>query len=306
MRITLILVTMVVAAGPSALAGTTTWTGGNGDSWHQNNKWDNNAPGPNDLAIINNGTRPEIDNSAVAKAGQIQIDGSGSHVKILSGGILELGDGTSQLSQITDTGKLEVVGVLKINGAVTIEGNNGDILMSDAGAQINELTDDDDELTLEHDCDDTLIDTCSVRLRGSGRVNVKLVNNAFVYAESDTDPLELDLRSKSGTGVFEARDDGVLSVEVSVFGGEWRVTDTDGGMIQLVDDGCVVTSGATVLTGESQGDFHYVLYVAAGKSFCSTGPLNFASTGGGPTEPAIFVGSGGYARFGMIACTTCP
>ena len=301
------IVTLLLVAVTPVSGANITWIGGDGDKWQNDEKWDlNRQPLSSDRAIINNGTRCEIDhNTAVCQS--IEIDNS-STVRMLSGSVLTLGDGYAQTSNMDYSAKLEIgyggSATLEISGGHKIKGSRWAIIdMLHVGSEIVEKYGEDDVLTIEHSCGDTLEMPCSVGLRGIGEIEVTLVNNAHVLAQTDGGTLYLSTRDKSGDdGVWLAGDNGRLYVNCEITGAAaWSSGDNiDGGLFEISGSGCVNSTGDVLISGAGMG-----LKVNDGARFCTTGNLEFKSseTEGDPTETSIFVGEdNAVAIFGVSAC----
>jgi len=300
-------VTLLLVAVAPVSAADITWEGNDGGSWHVGENWDRNRPPqPGDRAIINNGTRCEIDNTADAVCETIEIDDS-STVRMLSSSVLTLGeDGQEHTSYIEDGGKLEIgyggPATLEISGEHEIVGDVGTVVLLNAGSQIVEESDEDDVLTIEHSCGDTMDITCSLVLKGRGEIEETLVNNSYVVAQTDDAHLELTTRDKSGDGFWIAENNGTLYVNCNITGAAtWMSVDkNDGGQILISGSGCVNSTGDVYISGAGVG-----LSLGAQSRFCTTGNLEFKSSqvGEGSTTTGIDVGSSNaVAIFGVSEC----
>ncbi len=287
------------------------WVGNDGDSWHDRRKWNpRQVPTANDRAIIKNNTRCVIQYTPEAKCQRIRIKGSGSIVELLSGANLILGDGGTRTSKILDKGRLELgSATLKINGDHTIIGDFGEIELQSVGARIVENdAQANDVLTLEGTaCPTREVPACPLQLRGAGRIEVTLVNNAYVIADHKDSDLNLVTNDKSGDGSWIVENGGNLVLKgIMVTGGAtWQATDRYyGGTIVIAHwEPSVFSWGNVYITGEGVG-----LWVQGGGQFCTSGNLEFksVSTIGDPTTPQIKVAAGASAGFGVKSCFTFP
>ena len=305
--VTIVLTMLTGVAVTPAAAADIVWIGTDGNKWQDDTKWQGGVePGANDRAIINNGTRCEIDNTADAVCETIEIDNS-STVRMLSSSVLTLGeDGQEHTSYIEDGGKLEIgyggSATLEISGEHEIVGDVGTVVLLNAGSQIVEESDEDDVLTIEHSCGDTMDITCSLVLKGRGEIEVTLVNNSYVVAQTDDAHLELTTRDKSGDGFWIAENNGTLYVNCDITGAAtWMSVDkNDGGQILISGSGCVNSTGDVYISGAGVG-----LSLGAQSRFCTTGNLEFKSSqvGEGSTTTGIDVGSSNaVAIFGVSEC----
>ena len=305
--VTIVLTMLTGVAVTPAAAADIVWIGTDGNKLQDDTKWQGGVePGANDRAIINNGTRCEIDNTADAVCETIEIDNS-STVRMLSSSVLTLGeDGQEHTSYIEDGGKLEIgyggSATLEISGEHEIVGDVGTVVLLNAGSQIVEESDEDDVLTIEHSCGDTMDITCSLVLKGRGEIEVTLVNNSYVVAQTDNAHLELTTRDKSGDGFWIAENNGTLYVNCNITGAAtWMSVDkNDGGQILISGSGCVNSTGDVYISGAGVG-----LSLGAQSRFCTTGNLEFKSSqvGEGSTTTGIDVGSSNaVAIFGVSEC----
>jgi len=229
----LLAVLLIVAAGTitPALGENKEFEAGVDNYWITDENWSpEGEPESDDNAIIPAGQSCLIHNAGSdAVADSIEVYGTltveGSRKLSLSG---------DADSSIDDDGKLALSGTLVIKSDLTISGDGGEIEMG-SGSVIDDDNDNGAELTVEEECDQQMEPDCALVVHGMGYIRVKLVNNAFVVADTFTIPggmpLYLCNESKSGSGLWVAEDTGRLEVDLDegedVSGsGTWRIIST--------------------------------------------------------------------------------
>jgi len=305
----LLAVVLIVAAGTTtpALAMDKEFTAVPGNNhWNYGPNWDpEDVPDSDDNAIILAGQVCYItDADAVADSIEIKVDGeSKGELWVYPERKLSLyGDADSDID-----GLLHLSGTLVIMSDLSITGEAGKIEMFK-----NSVIDDDENngavLTLEHACDPELQPDCAVTVFGVGYIKVTLVNDAFVVADGTCDEMTLHLieESKSGSGVWEAKNLGWLEVNLAegeefTGSGTWRILATaanDGAMIFIKS--CIdgLTGDVEIKNGKFEAE----------ESFCTTGDLTWESVAGSPynTEPEFYVHSAKTAMFVESCSNVCP
>jgi len=302
----LLAVVLIIAAGTatSALAVDKTFAAGANNHWNTLGNWiPSGVPVSDDNAIIPVGEECHITNGN-AQADSIEVYGTltveGSRKLSLSG---------DADSSIDDDGKLALSGTLVIKSDLTISGDGGEIEMG-SGSVIDDDNDNGAELTVEEECDQQMEPDCALVVHGMGYIRVKLVNNAFVVADTFTIPggmpLYLCNESKSGSGLWVAEDTGRLEVDLDegedVSGsGTWRIISTGVNVPWITIKTCCdgLTGDVILINGIFRAE----------ESFCTTGDLTWQSvamSGGGYTIPKFEVVQGKSATFGGSYQDICP
>jgi len=293
--------------------------------WNRAANWDLGEPTTAHNAWIPSGKTCNIPNNYTdAEARIITLDGT---LNLKEDSVLTLGNAINDESTISGTmtiGTDDDPATLKISKKHIITGDGGTIMLKS-----HSVIDDNgvagDELTIKDNCDVSCdinhkpTADCSLTVTGSGTINVKLYNNAFVIAEDWILTLDDHDKDSGCCGFWIAEPDGILDVFCNVKGaGTWKAVNIYWvGTFRIGDGdsngGCVLATGNVLLTNgpEGQGKDWTVLIVNSNGHFCTEGSLDFRSVDRGvshDTAPHILVEADVVAQFGVHSCNDiqCP
>jgi hypothetical protein len=267
--VTIVALIVGFCASAPAQATTYTFTGDVDSSWSTQGNWDptDGPPDGDDVAIIPNGETVHVDSNE--ECGKLQVE-SGGTVRIFGEFRLTITDEHIQLDSVVD-GAIRFwrdgdddVGTLRIDGDVTITGNNGVIVGGDNHNSLTggviDGTDSSATLTLNQTGG-------GLRVLDEIEIKVELINNAQVGAETKGDTLTLSTNGKLGSGVWFAQGS-TLKVDTQVTGaGNFLVGSSNTTGVLDVNDNLDV-SGALTIRGYTTevGEAYSTIDVASGKS----------------------------------------
>ncbi len=182
---------------------------------------------------------------------------------------------------------------LVIAGDHTIRGAGGEVF-THKNAEVEPPFGEDPTLTLASDCGfGQLGPDCAVLMRGGGRYEVRMVNDAIVQADLPfVCPIRLMLKPKQGSGLWSATEQGELWVMTGVTGSaDWLLGNTGSNPAPIL------------LIAECLSDLSGNVVIKAGtvkleQDFCTTGEIKWDST----TDDSHFEGTA-KALFGAATCS---
>jgi hypothetical protein len=267
--------------------------------WNVDTDWSpNGVPGPQDTATIPAGMRVQVlgdeeigelilEKNFASGPGIVRIRGDASLT--IHGG----SDGFDGEIRFEKGNLGEAGAELRIENDLTLSGDGGKIVGHNLGtdspwrAGVIRGKDGDEELTIEIPPSEA-----GVSIEGAVEVRVKLVNNGIVTVGDSRDTLSLTTGTKSGGGFWDAKNGGVLSVDVAVSGsGIWYATDPCS-TIQF-------NVAPTSLTGDVEVYDAAILDI--NENFSTTGELTFRQRSNNGVFPEIRVAAGKTAEFSAPA-----